>query len=71
MIEGWEFLGLRVRQDLKVPWAHLASQVQLELESQEEQVHPVSQASQACQVEMVPQVQWDQWDPRDTLVPQV
>lgn len=71
MIEGWEFLELRVRQDLKDPWAHLVSQVWLELESQERQVCPVSQESQVAQVGMVPQVPWDQWDLRDTLVPQV
>lgn len=71
VIEGWELLDLRVRQDLKDPWAHLENQVRLELESQEKQVRPVSQESQVVQVGMVPQVPWDQWDLRDTLVPQV
>lgn len=71
VIEGWVFPELRVRQDLKDPWAHLENQVQLELESQENQVPLVSQESQVVQVEMVPPVQWDQWVPRDTLVPQV
>lgn len=71
MIEGWELLDLRVRQDLKEPWAQLEHLVYPELESQENQVQLVSQESQVAQEEMVPQVLWDQWDPRDTLVPQV
>lgn len=71
MIEGWELLDLRVRQDLRDPWAQLEHLVQLELEGQENQVLLVSQESQVAQVGMVPQVPWDQWDLRDTLVPQV
>lgn len=71
VIEGWELRDLKVRQDLKDLWAHLDSQVWVELESQENQVHPVSQESQVAQVEMVPLVLWDPRDPRDTLVPQV
>lgn len=70
-IEGWEFKDLRVRQDLKDPWAQLEHQVSLELESQESQVPLVRQESQVAQVEMVPQVPWDHRDLRDTLVPQV
>lgn len=70
-IEGWELLDLRVRQELKDPWAQLVPPVPLELESQESQVRLVSQESQVAPVEMVPLVPWDQWDPRDTLVPQV
>lgn len=64
-------LDLRVRQDLKEPWAQLEHQVPLELESQENQVWLVSQESQVAQVGMVPQVPWDHRDLRDTLVPQV
>lgn len=71
VIEEWELLDLRVRQDLKDPWAQLDNQVHLELESQENQVLLVSQESQVAPVGMVPQVPWDQWDLRDTLVPQV
>lgn len=71
VIEGWELQDLKVRQDLKDLWAHLDSQVWVELESQERPVHPVSQESQVAQVEMVTLVLWDPRDPRDTLVPQV
>lgn len=71
VIEGWEFLDLRVRQDLKDPWAQLDNLVHLELENPENQVHLVSQESQVTQVGMVHQVPRDQWDLRDTLVPQV
>lgn len=71
VIEGWDLVDLRVRQDLKGPWAQLEHQVLMELESQEKQVCPVSQESQVAQVGMVPLVPWDQWDLRDTLVPQV
>ncbi|TWW71926.1 hypothetical protein D4764_16G0004230 [Takifugu flavidus] len=71
VIEGWELLDLRVRQDLKGLWDQLEHLVHLELESQENQVQLVSQESQVAQVEMVPLVLWDQWDPRATLVPQV
>lgn len=71
VIEGWELLDLRVRQDLKDPWAQLEHQAQMQLESQGNRVHPVSQESQVAQVGMEPQVPWDQWDQRGTLVPQV
>lgn len=71
VIEGWELLDLRVRQDLKGLWDQLEHLVHLELESQENQVQLVSQESQVAQVEMVPLVLWDQWDPRATLVPLV
>lgn len=71
VIEGWELLDLRVRQDLKEQWAQLENQVRLELESQVNQVQPVSQESQVAQVGMEPQVPWDHRDLRDTLVPQV